>query len=468
MRRLPMVRRPDVAPSLPAMAVSTTTLRRPGAGLEIFGALAAAALLVAHGFVAARQPLVDLALALLLAFAVFPQVSRAALIGVAALGPSINPALFGLGPEGGGTVAGGRVYAVQAILVLVIMGSVVLALRNGMHGQAAAITILALLIVLVQTVGRPHAGPAWMYRPFQVFLVAFAVLALFHHHRSHRVLLLALAWGSALGCALASVHALVPAIDPFAVSRPDNLPFVSAIGSFTRATGAFTYPNNLGTFAAYSVLLGTAGLLFGRPHLPRGLGWFVVFAGTSALLLAGSRAAGLGLLCGLLYFTVKLAPRRRALILAAEAIVGMVVVVVVLSSPSALEVAQQRVGTAAGQSLALRIEGSRGALEAFASSPIIGTGASESRTDNFWLSYLSQAGILGAALFFLFARKSIRTGPAEKSYPELWVALLLALCTSGLLQDSLGQTLVTWFLGATLGMCALRPAPDSGELGPVQ
>lgn len=425
---------------------------------------AAAAFALGHAVLAVRIPLMDLALALALlcVFAFFPPVCRAILISAVAVGATFNPPLLGLGASGGGGAAGGRVYVVQALLLLVIIGGIAFALRGNLRGTALLVVASAASIVLLQTVGRPHAGPAWTYRPLQLFLVAFAVRALFHH-RDHRRLLMALAWGGAVGCALATIHALVPAFDPFTLSRPDNQPFQSIIGNFARATGAFTYPNNLGTFAAYVVLLGSAALLLGRPILPRPLAIFVVAAGGSALLLSGSRAAGLGLLCGLLYLTVKLAPRRRALIVATEASVGLVIVLAVLSSPTAVEVAEQRIDSAAGESLSLRLEGSRTAYEAFRASPLIGTGAREWRTDNFWLLYLAQGGVIGAGLYVVLARKSLRPGSHEKAYPELWVAILVALGTSGLLQDSLGQTLATWFPGVLLGICALAPSAPSRE-----
>lgn len=55
---------------------------------------------------------------------------------------------------------------------------------------------------------------------------------------------------------------------------------MSYIGSFTRATGAFTYPNNLGTFAAYTTLLGAAAWL---------LAVLLMVSGGLPPLLAGAR-----------------------------------------------------------------------------------------------------------------------------------------------------------------------------------
>ena len=109
----------------------------------------------------------------------------------------------------------------------------------------------------------------WIYRPLQPFLIAIAVSVLFRN-RSDRSLVRALAWGSTVGCSLAVVQSLLPVFDPFQFSRPSDIPFVSTIGDFARATGGFVYPNNLGTFAAYSGLFGLAILLFGRPNCPAG------------------------------------------------------------------------------------------------------------------------------------------------------------------------------------------------------
>jgi hypothetical protein len=425
-------------------------------------AVAAGGLVLAHAWVASRRPVASLILAVVCACLVSKRAARGLLLVAVVVGPTVNPAVIGFNAAGGGPTSG-RVYAVQAILLLVVLGGFAVALGNGMHEAVAGVVALVGLLVLLQTVGRPSAGVAWLYRPLQLFLVAFAVRALYRR-RDLRGLLTGLAWGSAIGCALASVHALVPRIDPFVLSRPSDLPFVSYIASFTRATGAFTYPNNLGTFAAYTTLLGAAALLLGRPALSHRLAALLMVSGGSALLLSGSRAAALGLLAGLLYLAVKAHPHRRTALILLQAVGGLLVVMLVLNSPTAREVAAQRLDTAAGESLDLRVSSWQEALEQFASSPVIGTGATESRTDNFWLLYLAQGGIMGAVIFVLLARLTLRHGRRPKRYPELWVALLLALCTSGLLQDSLGQTLTTWFVGVLIGIAALQPreAPSVG------
>lgn len=416
------------------------------------GAIVVVAICGTIAVLANERPVYVLALTGLCVVAFFPRLCRAAFVAAVAIGPVFNPAVLGLGA--------GRVYVVQILLLGTFAGAVALATRNGLHRKAAAVVALTVGLIAVETVGRPDAGLAWVYRPLQVFFVAFTVSSLFRRRGAH-LLALTLAWGAIVGCSLASLHALVPAVDPFALSRPEDIPFVSAIGSFARATGAFTYPNNLGSYAAYAVLFGAAAWLFGRPALPGRLAVAIMLSGICALLLAGSRAAGLGLVCGVLYLTYKAAPGRRAVLLCAEAVVGLLVVTLVLSSPTAREVTDQRIESATGSSITGRIEDWRGALADFRQSPAIGTGASESRTDNFWFLYLAQAGAAGVALLLLLAVVTFRKDRTEPDQwaPELKVALLLALCISGILQDSLGQTLTTWFLGALIGLAMLHPDP---------
>lgn len=434
------------------MAVSVGPARRRVAAPAL--AVAAATLSAGVAVLANEQPLYVLALTGLCVFAFFPRLCRLVFLVTVAAGPVINPPVVGLGA--------GRVYVVQAVLLCTFAGAVALAVRNGLHRKAALLLVFTVLLIAVETVGRAHAGLAWVYRPLQIFFVAFTVVSLFRS-RSSRALALALAWGATVGCTLASIHALVPAFDPFAASRPDDIPFVSAIGSFARATGAFTYPNNLGSYAAYAVLFGAAAWLFGRPAIPQRLAVAVMASGAAALLLAGSRAAGLGLVFGILYLTYKAAPGRRVVLIGAEVVVGLLVVTLVLSSPTAREVSDQRITSATGSSITLRVEDWRGALEDFRESPLIGTGASESRTDNFWLLYLAQGGVAGVALLFLLAHTTFRKERSEpdQGAPELKAALLIALCISGLLQDSLGQTLTTWFLGALIGLSMLSPDPPA-------
>lgn len=424
-------------------------------------AAAAVALAAGIAVLANERPLAVVALTGLCVFTFFPRLCRGVFLATVAVGPVLNPPVLGLGA--------GRVYVVQALLLCTFAGALAVAVRNGLQRKAAILLSLTVLLVAVETVGRADAGLAWAYRPLQLFFVAFTVLSLFRHHGG-RALTLALAWGATVGCALASLHAVVPAFDPFGASRPDDIPFVSTIGSFARATGAFTYPNNLGSYAAYAVLFGAAAWLFGRPALPQRLAVAVMLSGASALLMAGSRAAGLGLVCGVLYLTQKAAPGRRVVLIGAEVVVGLLVVTLLLSSPTAREVTDQRIETATGSSITGRIEDWRGALADFRESPLIGTGASESRTDNFWLLYLAQAGAAGVGLLLLLAVTTFARGRDEPDQwaPELKTALLLALCISGLLQDSLGQTLTTWFLGALIGLAMLRaPEPAATAEAPA-
>ncbi len=430
---------------------------RPGHGVPLTF-LGTFAVVVAAGmaYLANEKPVYVLGITGLCVFLFFPRVCRLVFVGTIAIGPMFNPPVVGLGS--------GRVYVVQILMVCTFLGAISVAARSGLHGPATQVLVLTVLLIGVETVGRADSGLAWVYRPLQVFFVAFTVVALFRHH-APRPLVLALAWGSTIGCTAASVNALFPAFDPFRFSRPSDLPFVSAIGGFARATGAFTYPNNLGTYGAYAVIFGASAWLFGRPDLPRKLAVAVMASGASALLLAGSRAAGLGLTCAILYLTYRAAPGRRVVLIGAEVVVGLIVVTAVLSSPTAREITDQRVQSATGISLTGRIDDWRGSLREFRKSPLIGTGASESRTDNFWLLYLAQAGAAGIVILAALARVTfaLHPGRARELAPEMRAGLLLALCVSGLLQDSLGQTLTTWFLGALIGVALLDPAPPAPE-----
>lgn len=395
-------------------------------------------------YVGSRWPAIALVLLLAFAVAIFPRLCRLLVAVMLIVGPTFNPPVLGIGA--------GRLYLLQALLVGVIAASLAYAFRNGLGGSAASIIVVSTLLVIVETVGRPSAGVAWVYRPLQLFLVAFAIRSLFKG-RSDRPIILALAWGSAVGCALASVNAVLPSFDPFAISRPTNLPFVSEIGSYARATGAFTYPNNLGTFAAYTVVFGASAWLLDRPRLPLTLSIALMGFGASALILAGSRAAGLGLTCGLLYLTFRAAPRRRTVLLVSEAVFGLLLLSVVLSSPTAGQVLSQRANSATGDSLFGRLDSFHESIDAFLRSPVIGIGSTESNLDNFVILYLTQAGLLGAVLLCVMARTAL--GRSPQHYPELGIAVLIVLVASGMLQDSLGQTLVTWFPGSLLGVAAL-------------
>lgn len=438
---------------MPAPMVSRTLSRRPVlAHIEHPVVLVGAVVLcVVLGYGLSRWPLLGLLFLVSMTFAMFPGLSRCVIICIAAVGPTFNPPVLGIGA--------GRLYVVQALIVGVVIGGLASATRNGLSKSAVTLVTLVFLLVLLETIGRPSAGIAWAYRPLQLFLVAFAVRSLFVG-RDHRHLLLALGWGSAVGCGLAAVHAVLPTLDPFVFSRPTDLPFVSTIGSYVRATGAFTYPNNLGTFAAYTVLFGASSWLLDRPSLSSRLSVAMMCSGFSALVFSGSRAAGLGLIFGLVYLTAKAAPKRRTLILAAEGLIGLALLVAVVNSPTALEVVNQRASSAAGISLFGRIGAFQEPIRSFLASPIIGAGSTESNLDNVIILYVSQTGILGMLLFAGIARCTLKTGK-RKQFPELMNALLIALGISGMLQDSLGQTLSTWFIGTVLGLSMLSSSAIS-------
>lgn len=408
------------------------------------------------GLLLATRPLLAVATIIAIPVVASPRFSRFLLLATFAVTPTLNPSVFGLGS--------GRVYPFHVVVVLTTVGALADAFRKGRHRQAAAVVLVSVAYVALMVVGRDDPAIAWAYRPLQPFLVAFATVTLFRDHRARQPAV-ALAGGAIVGCALTILHALVPRLDPFALSRPADLPFVSTIGAYARATGAFVYPNNLGTFAAYVALVGLAALLFDRPMLPRPLALALVATAGGALVLSGARAAFLGLFAGVVYLTARARPGRKIAMTIGQLLVGTILILAVTTSETGRMVAEERVSTATGYSLTGRVDQWNDALESFADHPLVGVGAVASYLDSMWLLHLSTGGLVGLALLVALGRVSMRCRPPGA--PELWVALLIAFCVSGVFQDSLGQTLASWALGAGMGVSLLGRAETRTEPVPL-
>jgi hypothetical protein len=328
--------------------------------------------------------------------------------------------------------------------------------------QVRRVVLLGVLcsayVVVVALLRQSEAASlGWVYRPLQPFLIAFAVGVLFRGRRDRGVVG-ALAWGSTIGCSLAVLATLIPGFDPFELSRPHDIPFVSQIGSFARATGGFVYPNNLGTFAAYSALLGLAALLVGRPALSRRLAAALAVSSLAALLLSGARAAMLGLMGGAMVLALKANVSRRLVLVGGGLVVVLILLLTTGASRSADVVLQERLSTATGSSLSIRTKSWNAAIDDIVASPVFGVGALESRLDSMWLLAMQTGGIVGVAILVLLAK--LTWGGDRKlgvRYPEVRFALVIAFCISGVFQDSLGQTLASWALGAMLGVASLPP-----------
>ncbi len=403
----------------------------------------------------ALAPLIAAGLLLLLYVALAPRFSRALLMTVFVLTPSFNPAVLSFG--------NGRIYLFHLAVVIATVGATALTLRVGEMRKAVHFIFLAGAYIAITTVGRDASTLAWVYRPLQPFFVVFAVVMLMRR-RGRRLLPLGLAWGAIAGCGLAAINALFPYIDPFRLSRPADIPFISTIGTYARASGAFVYPNNLGTFAAYAIVLGLASLLFGRPWLPRPVAAALVATAGAALVASGARAAALGLIAASVYMTVKARPGRKILLLGGQIVAGLVLVILVTASGTGRQVAEERVGSALGPSLSGRVEQWDVAVDDFRRHPLFGVGVTDSRLDSMWLLQLSGGGIVGCVVLLLLFRTTFGR-PRDASSPELWVALLITLLMSGVLQDSLGQTLASWFFGAAMGL-SLLPKPEGHDRSP--
>ena len=201
--------------------------------------------------------------------------------------------------------------------------------------------------------------------------------------------------GGAAGCALGLLHTLVPAVDPFSVSRPD-LGWQSTYGTVNREAGAFAYPNNLGTFAAYLAL--TALILLEKRHdrrfgldLPTG-----AFAmGLAAIIVSGSRSGLVCLLVGALVIVIR-APRLRVPF--ALATVAAIAVMATVAATAGVfgEIVGSR--TAVGESFSMRWKAPAAPWAALKESPLFGSGIIPGTVDSTYFYLLGVGGIVGVGL----------------------------------------------------------------------
>lgn len=431
------------------------------------GGMALLASLLVTGVLAASIPWIGV---LVLAPAVIalpiaaPSIGRLSLALLLLITPTLNPAI--------GQAGSGRAYAAQALILVVVLASIGTAVRTGeLRKLLVPLTLAALYVVLVGLARTSYAPTlAWVYKPLQPFVVTASIAALVGARDTDRWLNLAMI-GAAGGCALAALHAVFPAFDPFAFTRPDDLPFVSFVGAYERAAGGFTYPNNLGMFSGYAAITGLLIATRRTPFGHRGLAATTVALSTVTLILSASRAAAFGLLLALAYVSLRLRVRHYLAMSAAVMIVLSAGLLLVSTSETFQDVLDERVDTASGASLSLRRESWANAIQDLNdSSWILGTGVEESRLDSSWLLYLSTGGLVGASL--LAALAVLVWKPAVKRPSKmriLSVALLLLLGTTAVLQDTLGQTLSSWYAAVLLGLClaharAAKPDGFQGRL----
>ena len=390
--------------------------------------------------------------------------------------------------------ASARLYVCQLLIgFLIVTGLAVWLVRREVRSLTVivglAVTYLAAQVLLTDR-GSTVNRVVWGFRPLQPLLLAVAVAGLVPATKALRWFAVALG-GGVIGIVLGLVGWIAPSIDVTKIARPD-IGWVSALGDIPRAIAGFVYPNNFGTFGAYLSVAGLWALLSRHDRRFRGLGGAAYLIGAAAIAASGNRAGGLGWLAGAAFLghryhrgTEASTERRRLTLLA---VLGPIIVMggTLLASPlaridgvhgvqganhsSSTSFAEDRVVTAAGTSFSVRWADWKHTLSTFVHHPLAGGGVVGRRTDNVFIMYLGATGILGVVLLVLLARACWFTIPIGGTVRRGWdavstprTALLLVGGVSGLLQDSLGQPLVTWFPAVLIGLAVVHGrVPDVG------
>ena len=267
--------------------------------------------------------------------------------------------------------------------------------------------------------------------------------------------------GGLIGCSLAVVHALVPAIDPFALSRPD-LPVESLFLETRREEGAFVYPGNLGPYGAYVAIV--ALVMIERKGLRAvsvNLYTAAFLAGLGAIFVSGSRGAGIGFLVAAAVVFVR-SPRLRLPLLAAPVLATAVVAVILWQTGKLDEIVKSRL-LLADFSWSLRFGSWDVGWEAFLKNPLLGRGAMPNTIDSTFFYYIGVGGLLGlalvAAMYWVTLLRPVRRGD-RGSLP-----LVLAVLAVGITQEALGTPLTSWAIGAGVFLLAAPEAVYGREHG---
>jgi hypothetical protein len=391
--------------------------------------------------------------------------------------------------------ASARLYVCQLLIGGVIAAGFALRLLRREVRYVAVVAGLASAYLVAQVLLTDRGSTAnrvvWGFRPLQPMLLAVAVAGLVPATKTLRWIAVAFG-GASIGIVLGVIGWIAPSIDVTKIARPD-LGWVSLAGDLPRAIGGFVYPNNFGTFGAYLSVAGLWGLLSRHDPRFRWLSGAAFLIGTAAIAASGNRAGGLGWVAGAIFLGYRYyrssepsVERRRLTILG---VLGPVLVVggTLLASPltrlhgvqavdptTSTGFVEDRVMTAAGDSFSIRWADWKRTLSTFVHHPVAGGGVVGRRTDNLFIMYLGAAGILGVVLLVLLARACWFTMPIGGTARRGWdavttprTALLLVGGVSGLLQDSLGQPLATWFPAVLIGLAVIHGrVPDVGGVDP--
>lgn len=434
--------------------------QRPGPTV-VSGAVLVALVAIVASLGVLAGPMYGLGAAALACLVTMPRaVGLASVFGIAVLGSLFNPVVAGSNDEG-------RIY-LTTVLSIAVFACGGLVVHRAPALRARFLWIAALVVVFTIVLTRLGTRPdlAWVYRPVQLALVAAGVMVLVTPKDAGRIYRLAVIAG-VVSCALGVVNFLVPAIDPFQFARPDDLAWESMAAGIRRGIGGFVYPNVFAMFGAYIAISGYAALVSGRLS-PR-LALAATVAGSLACLVSLSRAGLAGLFAALAIVTVVHSKRLGAVV--PWVTLGTLAAGLIASYNAELvRVVVDRAESAVGSSLQLRQENTAEGVEMFSSNPLIGVGIQLSRLDNGYLLYLGMGGLVGGAL--LIAMYALASGVGRRRdgnfvtrSPEL-LGLWTAIAVSSVVQDVVGQTLSTWYVGLVLGLGYLMTQASDSDLAP--
>jgi O-antigen ligase len=365
-------------------------------------------------------------------------VGRGLLAALFVVVPLFNPAFFKAGDE--------RLY-VGTVLLLAAALLMLPSLFSGrfdwiLLGLCFGALYVAEAGVLRGNLSLGIVGNA--YRPIHGVL-AFAVCAVFLLGANRERWIRLFLWGGLVGCALAVLNTVIPAIDPFSISRP-NLGYDAALFQTSRRqAGAFVYPGNFGPYAAYVALVGLAMVERKRLRLLSVNLYTLAFLfGTLGMLTSGSRGALIGFLVGTAVVVWRTPGLRRSILvtLAAVAVVGVAALV---AAGTAREIYESRVGLA-GWSVDERFRSWEIAWDGLRASPVFGRGVIPGTIDNTVVYYLGVGGLVGfaivAAMFWVTLLRPVRFRD--------WAALPLVagVAAVAMTQEALGTPLTSWAIGA--------------------
>jgi hypothetical protein len=371
-------------------------------------------------------------------------IGRIALLLLFLLSPSFNPPLYQAGDE--------RLYFAMALLLIAAATAIPQASRAWWVRSAA---VLATLYVVEVGLGRGDYRLGLLgnaYRPIQPVVAYVACCFVIGDSRRDRYLNYFL-MGGLVGTSLGILHTLVPAFDPFALSRP-NLGWISQYGGvLKREAGAFAYPNNFGMYSAYVAIIGLSALARGREQIRNSLAFAASLTGLLAVLVSGSRSALLGLSVAALLVLWR-SPRLRVPVIALSAVTLCVFLVSLALTGFSGVVLRDRIGGISG-SLSIRTKAWHQSWDVFVRSPVFGGGLVSNTIDSTFFYLLEVGGALAIALIVALYWTSILR-PLRQRRDGTGAILALALASS-LLQDSFGQPLVNWVIGAGVFLVATPP-----------